>query len=247
MKHRRFRILKEMIRGGEAVSRDAAEIRHMTRVLRLGPGDPVTLFDGEGGEYPALISSISADEVVFSLLPAHGQGSRESSLSITLGVALLKSSRFEWLLEKATELGVSEIAPFFSRYVVVKDREENRAKHLERWRKIVSEAAKQSGRSKVPEVREPRDFEKILSLDFPGPRIFLWEREEKTNLRMALEKPFSSVMALVGPEGGFSEDEARRAIGSGFTPVRLGPRTLRAETAGIMIVGLLQFLYGDMT
>ena len=116
-----------------------------------------------------------------------------------------------------------------------------------RWEKIVSEAARQCGRAKVPKIHEPRPLEEILAMDFGGAgKIFLWEREKTRTLKDALATISSSVFVLVGPEGGFSEDEANQAEEAGFHPVRLGPRVLRAETAGMVIVSLLQFLRGDL-
>ena len=247
MKHRRFRVHKESIQGREAVVEDRREIRHISRVLRLGIGDRVTLFDGEGKEYPACIKHLSSDQVSFTLIEEPTLTTKESSLRIILGVALLKSSRFEWLLQKTTELGVSEIVPFYSRHVVPRwEGGKNRTREL-RWEKIVSEAARQCGRAKIPKIHEPRPFEETLAMDFDeATKIFLWEREETKNLKDALAAFSSVVFVLVGPEGGFSEDEASQAQGAGFHPVRLGPRILRAETAGIVIVSLLQFLLGDL-
>ena len=247
MRHRRFRVHKELIRGQEAVIEDREEIRHISRVLRLGSGDKVTLFDGEGKEYPACIKRLSSDRVSFALIDEPASTSKESSFRIILGAALLKSSRFEWLLQKATELGVSEIVPFYSGRVLPRWEESQTRTRRPRWERIISEAAKQCGRAKIPKLEGPRSFEEILGAEFDGAmKIFLWEREETKSLKDALEKSSPGVFALVGPEGGFSEKEAARAQEAGFRPVRLGPRVLRAETAGIVIVSLLQFLLGDL-
>ena len=247
MKHRRFRVRKEFIRGQEAVIEDRSEIKHISKVLRLGTGDRVTLFDGEGKEYPARINRLSSDRVSFALLEEPTSTTKESSLRIILGMALLKSSRFEWLLQKTTELGVSEIVPFYSRRVVPRWEESQARTRQTRWEKIVSEAARQCGRAQIPPIHMPRPFEEILGTGFDGARkIFIWEREETRSLKDALEKSSPAVFAVVGPEGGFSEQEAAQAQESGFRPVRLGPRILRAETAGVIIVGFLQFLLGDL-
>jgi len=247
MKHRRFRVHKESIQGREAVIEDRREIRHISRVLRLGIGDRVTLFDGEGKEYPACIKHLSSDQVSLTLVEEPILTTKESSLRIILGMALLKSTRFEWLLQKTTELGVSEIVPFYSRHVVPRWEEGQTRTREVRWEKIVSEAAKQCGRAKIPKIHLPRPFEETLTMDFDeATKIFLWEREETKNLKDALATFASVVFVLVGPEGGFSEDEASQAQGASFHPVRLGPRILRAETAGVVIVSLLQFLLGDL-
>ncbi len=246
MKLRRFLINSEWIEGQEAFIRDPAEIRHIRNVLRLKAGDSVILFDGRGKEYQGVISRLAHQEI--SLMVNESPAAvGESPLKIILGVALLKASRFDWLLQKATELGVSEIVPFHSLRVVPRwENRQMRGKQL-RWTKITAEAAKQCGRTRVPTIHSPRAFEESLS---PGlgeeSKVFLWEKEKDRTLREALGQLRSPVYALIGPEGGFSDEEAKRAEQAGFLPVRLGPRILRAETAGIVITGLLQFLLGDL-
>jgi len=247
MKLRRFKVAQEFIRGREATLSDRSEIRHILKVLRLKAGDQVVLFDGEGKEYQATITNLSPHKASFSLLHESPMRSMESPLVMILGLGLLKSSKFDWLIQKATELGVSEIVPFRSLRVVPRLEEDKSRSRQPRWEKIASEAARQCGRAKVPKVHSLRTFEEMLAMDFEKTtKIFLWEKENQGNLREALASPPSSVFVLVGPEGGFSEEEASRARGAGFRPVRLGPRILRAETAGIVIVGLLQFLLGDL-
>ncbi len=247
MKHRRFRVHKEFVQWPKAAIVDAAEIRHITRVLRLAPEDRVTLFDGGGNEYAARIDSVSPGKVSFVLLEEPARLSGESPLRIILGTALLKPGKFDWLLQKATELGVAEIVPFYSERVVPHQDETRTAGRLIRWEKIAAEAAKQCGRSRVPHIHPPDSLRSTLLKDFgQGAKIFLWEKEETGRLDGGLERGSSGVFALVGPEGGFSEAEADLARQSGFRPVGLGPRILRAETAGILIIGLLQFLLGDL-
>ena len=136
--------------------------------------------------------------------------------------------------------------PFHSLRVIPRPEELAAQTRLTRWQKIAAEAAKQCGRSKVPKIHPPCSFAEALA-SFPGSnRIFLWEREPVRTLPNSTCSSGSAVFALVGPEGGFSEEEAKQAEGTGFSPVRLGPRILRAETAGLVIVSLLQFLWGDL-
>ncbi len=247
MKHRRFRIRGDSIEGEEAIIRDPGEVRHISKVLRLGPGDRVTLFDGEGKEYPARISRISGDQAWFTLLREPSPSNRESSLRIILGAALLRPAKFEFLLQKSTELGVAEIAPFYSGHVVPRLEKSHAENRQTRWEKIVSEAAKQCGRARIPRIHPPRGFEEILRADFGAAvKIFLWEKEGAESHFPSFNAQSAAALALVGPEGGFSDDEANQAKAAGFQPIRLGPRILRAETAGIVIVGLLQFLAGDL-
>ncbi len=247
MKLRRFRIDKEWIRDATAIIRDAGEIRHIVKVLRLKAGDEVILFDGEGKEYRALLARLSPQEISFTLLQDPPATPAESPLRIILGLGLLKSSRFDWLVQKTTELGVAEVIPFFSLHVVPRWGESQIRSRQSRWEKIASEAAKQSGRARVPEIHSPRSFEQILAM---GPedatKLLLWEKETARSLPTVFASPVYSVFVLIGPEGGFSDEEALRAQEAGFQPIRLGPRILRAETAGVAIVSLLQFVLGDL-
>jgi len=247
MKHRRFRIEKERIQGREAVIEDPGEIRRIRQVLRLKPGDTLALFDGEGNECNAVISSLSSRRVSLTLLQELSPVVVESPLKVILGLGLLKSSRFDWLVQKVTELGVSEIVPFFSSRVVPRWEESKGRSRQARWQKIASEAARQCRRVSIPKVHPPCSFEEMLAMEFAGAgKVFLWEEERAGTLKGALAQGASTIYALVGPEGGFSQPEALRAQEAGFLPVRLGPRILRAETAGIVIVSLLQFSLGDL-
>ncbi len=246
MKIRRFKISREDIHSGEAVLDDPAELRHLSRVLRLKAGDPVILFDGEGKEYRAAIRQLTDRQACFSLVQEAHPETAESPLRIILGIGLLKSAKLDWLIQKATELGVDEILPFHSLRVVPRPEEEAVQNRLGRWEKIALEAAKQCGRARIPHISAPCAFAGALSAHPDVARIFLWEKERDRTLKDAVLPPFSAVYALVGPEGGFSAEEAEAAEAAGFIPVRLGPRILRAETAGLAIVTLLQFLRGDL-
>jgi 16S rRNA (uracil1498-N3)-methyltransferase len=247
MKHRRFRIDPEKVQGGQAIIDDPGEIQHIRKVLRLGEGEPVILFDGRGKEYQASIARITPREVLFSLAPGAESPDKESPLRIILGAALLKSAKFDWLLQKVTELGVGEIVPFSSSHVVPRWGEGQVENRHARWEKIVAEAAKQCGRAVIPRVLPPRIFEEVLEGDRGEvTKIILWEKEKAGAFNEAVIRG-SGVFVLVGPEGGFSDGEALQAQAAGFRPVRLGPRILRAETAGIAAVAILQFILGDLS
>jgi 16S rRNA (uracil1498-N3)-methyltransferase len=247
MKIRRFRVHREKIQGQRAIIDDPEEIRHIRKVLRLGEGDSVVLFDGEGKEYRASIAQVSPGRIILTLAPEGTSARAESPLRIVLGMALLKSSKFEWLLQKATELGVSEVLPFSSSRVIPRREAGPSRVRLARWEKIVAGAAGQCGRSLLPRVHPPCSFEEVLETDRgEALKIFLWEKEETKTLGDALTTTPPEIFLLVGPEGGFSDPEALRAQEAGFQPVRLGPRILRAETAAIAGVTLLQFIRGDL-
>lgn len=246
MKHRRFRIHPEHIRGQRAFIDDPQEIRHIRNVLRLGEGDPVHLFDGQGKEYQASIVQITRERVILSLKPEPASVPMESPAKIILGVALLKAPRFDWLLQKVTELGVSEVVPFSCSRVVPRWGEGQTGSRRARWEKIATEAAKQCGRAAIPQIHPLRSFEEALAYDAGrATKVLLWEKEEALRLGETVARS-SRVFVLVGPEGGFSDEEALQAQAAGFQPVRLGPRILRAETAGVAIVALLQFILGDL-
>jgi 16S rRNA (uracil1498-N3)-methyltransferase len=246
MKIRRFKISGENIRGSEAVLDDPAELRHLTRVLRLKPGDEVLLFDGKGKEYRATIKQLTGRQASFALIQDSPPETPEPSVRIILGIGLLKVTKLEWLIQKATELGVADILPFHSLRVVPRPEETAVRNRLGRWEKIAAEAAKQCRRARIPRIHPPCSFAEALAA-FPNTaRIFLWEKERDRTLNDVFNSPSPAVYALVGPEGGFSVEESQRAEVAGFVPVRLGPRILRAETAGLVIVALLQFLCGDM-
>ncbi len=246
MKHRRFRIHPEHIRGQRAFIDDPQEIRHIRSVLRLEEGDPVHLFDGEGKEYQASIVQITRGRVILSLKPEAASVPMESPAKIILGMALLKTPRFDWLLQKVTELGVSEVVPFSSSHVVPRWEEGQTGRRRARWEKIAAEAAKQCGRAAVPQIHSLRSFEEALVYDAGrATKVLLWEKEKALRLGETVARS-SKVFVLVGPEGGFSDEEALQAQAAGFQPVRLGPRILRAETAGVAIVALLQFILGDL-
>jgi 16S rRNA (uracil1498-N3)-methyltransferase len=246
MKHRRFRIRPENIQGQRAFINDPQEIRHIRNVLRLGEGDPVSLFDGRGKEYLASIVQITRGRVVLSLKAEAASVPVESPAKIILGAALLKAPKFDWLLQKVTELGLSEIVPFSSSHVVPRWGGGQTGARGARWEKIVTEAAKQCGRAAIPRIHPLRSFEDALAYDAGrATKVLLWEKEKAVTLGETVAHS-SRVFVLVGPEGGFSAEEALQAQAAGFQPVRLGPRILRAETAGVAIVALLQFILGDL-
>ena len=247
MKIRRFRVEKDLIFGSEAVIRDPREIRHLAKVLRLRPGDSVILFDGEGREFPAMISRLSPREVSFQFTIDPNPPAVESPLRIILGLGLLKANRLDWVFQKTTELGVAEVIPFYSTRVIPHLKEEKAEERKSRWEKIAAEAAKQCGRCRIPQIHSPISFPELLCRDVGrAMKILVWEGEKKRTLRKDQRNPEGSVFALVGPEGGFDAEEVAKAQAAGFLPIGLGPRILRADTAAIAIVTLLQYLWGDL-
>lgn len=216
---------------------------HIMRVLRLRDGDALTLFDGQGGEYAARIASFRKDTAVVEVLE-HRALERESALDLTLLQGISRGERMDWVMQKATELGVRRIVPLFTERSMVKLDERQRERKLQHWRAIVIAACEQCGRNRVPEVAEPTNlFDGIRASDAASARLLL---SPSASLRARdLPQP-AAITLLIGPEGGLADNEGEFAIRQGFQPVQLGPRILRTETAAIAALAALQNNFGDL-
>lgn len=243
----RFFLPKEKLQGDRGII-DGPELLHLSRVLRLRHGDSVTVFDDSGWEHDAVIDSLTADRGELRILRSYETG-RESPLQITLAVGLTKGEKIDFVVEKATELGVHTIIPFTSRYAVPKLDLPKVTKRTERWRKVAVSAAKQCGRPRVPEILPLWDYPKLVSQPWPQTlKLIFWEKETHQSLHQVRERfnKVNSVLLAVGPEGGFTTEEAEAAKSQSFEPVRIGRRILRAETAAVTALSLVQFLWGDL-
>jgi len=243
----RFFLPRKQIHGqfGEI---DGPELEHLRKVLRLKPGDRITVFDDTGWEHEAVIRSVAGAQGEIEIVRSY-QAQRESPLHLTLAVALTKGDKLDVVVEKATELGVQNIIPFTSAHAVPKLDERKIAARTERWRKIALSATKQCGRTRAPEILPLMTFEELLvSVQPEVGKLLCWERETEQSLRQAHEKlrDAKALLVAVGPEGGFSPIEAELARQHGFEQVHLGRRILRAETAAITALSLVQFLWGDL-
>ena len=219
------------------------------KVLRLRAGDFVTVFDNSGWEYEAVIETLTSERGELKIVKSHATG-RDPSIPITLAVGLTKGEKLDWVVEKATELGVSGVIPFLSSYTVPKPDTDKIHKRAERWRKIAVSAAKQCGRSRIPEVRSLCSFENFLREPWPETlKLIFWENETEQSLRELFQKcpGANSVLLAVGPEGGFSKSEVELANARGFQSVHMGRRILRAETAALAALTIVQFLWGDLS
>jgi len=227
---------------------DGPELDHLRKVLRLKPGDRITVFDGTGWEHEAVILSVAGAQGEIEILRSY-QAQRESPLHLTLAVGLTKGEKIDFVVEKATELGVQTIIPFASSYAVPKLDERKIAARCERWRKIALSATKQCGRMAVPDIVPLMTFADLLARAQPeAAKLLCWEKATEQSLRQAHEKlrDAKALLIAVGPEGGFSPMEAEMARQHGFERVHLGRRILRAETAAITALSLAQFLWGDL-
>jgi len=231
---------------GEIAHLTGPEAHHLRAVLRLSHGDPITFFDGTGSRYQARIEEILKDRVTATII-GHTHD-LPPTVRLHLGQALLKGQKMDLILQKATELGVDEIWPFFSEHGIRKPPKDTQ---MERWQRIVLEACKQCDRAKPPEIHNPRGIPDLMAQPSPcDVRLFFWEHEARQTLNEVLAdqaKGVSSVFFLLGPEGGFSKAEAALAKQTGFTSVSLGPRILRAETATIAATAILQYTLGNLS
>jgi len=221
---------------------DAAN--HITRVLRLEPGAPLTVFDGRGGEYSARIEALRKNAVIIEV-QARAPSSRESSLSLTLAQGVSRGERMDWVVQKATELGVTAVVPVLTERTVVKLDARQSERKLAHWHGIAVAACEQSGRDKIPDIVAPLSLSDFLcAIDPQTTRLLL--SPTGTQRINDLKAPERKIAVLIGPEGGLAETEQRAAIGAGFMAVRMGPRILRTETAAVAALTLLQHQFGDL-
>lgn len=218
---------------------------HAARVLRLSPGDPVVVFDGTGGEYEAVITRIGRGEVLVRTGRFRADGP-ESPLRVTLAQGVSAGDRMDFTVRKSVELGVDRIVPVITGRSVVRLGGERADRRRAHWQGVAVSACEQSGRNRVPPVEEPVAFETWLAgLDPSGRETRLALATQGTRRLAELPAPAMGVLLLAGPEGGFSGPEMHLAQSRGFEPIRLGPRILRTETAGLAALAALQTLWGD--
>jgi 16S rRNA (uracil1498-N3)-methyltransferase len=217
------------------------EARHLREVLRLKAGDEVQVFDGEGKEFRAAVSQARRESAELEIRDEIEAMRQESPLELTLAVALLKGEKFDLVVQKGTELGVSRFIPLITRYADIRLRDDaDAAKRIVRWQRIALEAAKQSGRAVVPEITMPVPFASIIREN----SCLMFSERAGRPLDTALET--KSINAIIGSEGGWSDEELHQAAAAGVPIVTLGGRVLRAETAAIATTALLQHRYGDL-
>lgn len=248
MSRRRFYAAPEDIID-TTVSLSVDETHHLTRVLRLKPGDEIFVFDGRGREYRCGFLALVGNRARLQIKEALTAGV-ESPLRLTLAQALAKGEKFDFIVQKATELGVSRIAPLVTEHTDVKLREEQTGKRLERWQRISLEALKQSGRRSLVEISAPATLAEFLNADRLSPRsTFVFSERGGAVIDEALAGLTSAteVCVLVGPEGGWSDAELRLLDERGVKGVTLGPRVLRTETAALAAVTLVQHALGDLS
>jgi 16S rRNA (uracil1498-N3)-methyltransferase len=221
-----------------------AVFNHAVRVLRLKEGASLILFNGEGGEFRAIVETVRRHEASVRI-EAFIAREAESSLKVLLAQGISRGERMDYTLQKAVELGVSTILPLVTERSVLNSAERRLEKRLFHWRGVVASACEQCGRNRLPPVLQPQPLKKWLAAcRNPGLGLVLQPSAAK-GLR-TLSRPESAITLLVGPEGGLSRGETELAQTAHFTPIRLGPRVLRTETAGAVALAALQLLWGDL-
>ena len=229
---------------GEPCTLRGEPANHVARVLRLNVGDAITVFDGEGAEYIARIAAVSRGEVHI-VLGERRANERESPLRLTLAQGISRGERMDWVVQKAVELGVTRIVPVLTERSVVRLDAAQAHSKQRHWSAIAVSACEQSGRAQLPQIAAAVPLAVWLAGLPPGGLRVLPSPDGAAGLA-SLPPLIREVLVLIGPEGGLSDSEAAAAIGSGFRPVRLGPRVLRTETAAVVALALLQQRFGDL-
>lgn len=259
------------ITGGDA--------RHLTVVLRHGPGDTVQVVGPDGTEYRVRLTRVDVGEVRGEIV-ATARPQREPRLAVTLVQALLKADRFDWVVQKGTEVGMARLVPLQSARTIVRPRPEQLAGRRQRWQRIATAAAQQSGRSRVPVVDELHDLPALAAavrhlMDQGGLTLLAWEGEGVTGLHAVLAdtladpatdgsgdgpidtvggasadaggpRPIEEIMVIIGPEGGFEQEEVQALVAAGARSVSLGPLIFRADTAGPACLIMILYHGGDL-
>tara|TARA_B100000809_G_C15140282_1_gene532882 strand:+ start:3394 stop:4119 length:726 start_codon:yes stop_codon:yes gene_type:complete len=226
---------------GAVVALEEGPSRHIGKVLRMQVGRELILFNGQGGEYHASISHVGK-KVIEVEIREFSVGSRQSPLNIELAIGLSKGDRFDLVLQKATELGVSHIVPLLSQRSEVKLNPERLTKKLASWRQIIVSACEQCQLNIVPTLSEPLKLGQWLSECDSDLKLVLHHRSDGTLADIPEPK---SLSLLIGPEGGLNDEEIKCAQSHDFKALTLGPRVLRTETAPLAAISLAQYLWGD--
>lgn len=231
---------------GRACALAPSQAHHALRVLRLKPGDAVTLFNGDGAEYASVVVEANRERVALDVTSREDRD-REAPFAVTLAQAVSSGERMDYTIQKAVELGVAAIQPLEARRSVVRLSAERGERRIAHWQAVAIAACEQCGRNRVPRVWPLARLDAYLAArrsGTDGERRLLLSPRSVRRLR-EIDPPQGALVLLSGPEGGFSPEEERAAGAAGFQPVRLGPRVLRTETAAVVALAAMQALWGD--
>ncbi len=223
----------------------AGQAHHVIHVLRLQAGAALTLFDGRGAEYAALIKRIDKSGLTLTVAERR-EVSRESPLRVVLAQGISSGERMDYTVQKCVELGIQAIQPLVTQRSVVRLSSERADKRVAHWQTVAAAACEQCGRNLLPEILPVQPLMKWLGVaqSQPGDARYLLSPHSSTRLRDQT-RPQHAVTLLAGPEGGWNPDETTAALGAGFTPLTLGPRVLRTETAAVAALAAMQAVWGD--
>lgn len=244
---RKLYINANNINNGKAVVK-GQDAKHLISVMRLSPGSRIELCDGKGTDFKAEIETISSQIVTLKILEKFSSLS-ESPVHITFAQGMLKDKKMDMLIRHLTELGISEWVPFFADRSIPNPNPKRIRSRMERWKRIAREALNQCGRSVVPHIGDPVQFQDLIQLYKTGyEKIIFWEKASCPidAIREQDNKTVDRIIILIGPEGGLTENEVKSAEKTGFKTYTLGPRILRAETASIAACSLVQNIFGDL-
>lgn len=236
--------LETLIESGAQLALPERAAHHAARVLRLRNGDGLILFDGRGGEYAATITESTRDAVSVEVGP-WCDVERESPIEVTLAQGVSSAERMDLTVQKAVELGVAAIQPLRTEKSIVRLNPERMESRLAHWRRIVAAACEQCGRNRLPEVRAPISVALLSEATQAWPAKWLLAPDAATRLREAAAKLSGALVLAAGPEAGFSDPETHALLDAGYTPVQLGPRILRTETAAAAALAALNAIAGD--
>jgi len=218
-----------------------AQSHYLSKVLRMQAGRELILFNGEGGEYRAEISAVYKKHIDVDVKEFSAEN-RQSHLQLELAIGVSRGERMDWVLQKATELGVTKIIPLMTERTEVKLGGERADKKMEHWQHIIISACEQCQRNLLPELSEPKIYSEWISHCDAELKFVLHHRDNKG---LPQDKTTQNIALLIGPEGGLDDSEITQAIAQGFSPLTLGPRVLRTETAPVAAISLVQYLWGD--
>jgi len=234
----------QALASAELLTLEPAASRHLASVLRLGTGDTLTLFNGNGYDYSARVETLARDAARLRIGQA-GPPEPTMPLRIRLALGVSKGERMDFALQKSVELGVCALQPLFTERSVVRLRDDRLHKRVQHWQGVIVAACEQSGRRRLPTLAQPQPLSNWLALEQePATRLLLDHRGDYPLTALAPSSD-ATLTLLVGPEGGLARGERDAAIARGFTGVRLGPRVMRTETAPLAAIAAIQALWGD--
>lgn len=232
---------KQHLLSGEQIELEESASHHLSKVLRMQAGRELILFNGAGGEFAASIHEVNKKHVIVNV-QEHSIDNRESPLELELAIGISRGERFEWVLQKATELGVTKITPLITERTEVKVNGDRQEKMHDRWQHILISACEQCQRNVLPQLFAPIQISDWLAQVNSDLRFVLHHRDSQG---LPADKTPARVTLLIGPEGGLSEREIAQSLEQDFKALTLGPRVLRTETAPVAAISLVQYLWGD--